>query len=102
LCLTLDEHVALQLLAQVLVGSVKRSLHHKLLQLSLMDLAARSPLLRLHLGPLDHLEAHLYLGALDLLEALQHLGAPDHLEVLLHLVALQYLRLLSQSSHPLC
>ena len=76
-----------------------------------MDLAAHPPFLRLRLGHLDHLGAHLNLGALDHLEVLRHLGdldcleallrlgALDHLEALLHLVALQYLNLLSQS-HP--
>ncbi len=112
LYLTLDKHVAVQLLAQALLGSIKPFLHRKLLQLSLVDLAARPPFLHLHMGPLDRLEAHLSLEALDHLQALQHLGdldcleahlylgALDHLEALLHLVPLQYLRLPLQSSHP--
>jgi len=86
--LILDKNVALQLLAQALLGSIKPFLHHKLLRLSLLDLAARPPFLRLHMGPLDRLEAHLNLDALDHLEALQDL------------VPLQYFRLPSHSSHP--
>jgi len=98
--LILDKNVALQLLAQALLGSIKPFLHHKLLRLSLLDLAARPPFLRLHMGPLDRLEAHLNLDALDHLEALQDLGDLDCLEALLHLVPLQYFRLPSHSSHP--
>jgi len=101
----------LQLLARALLGSSKPFLHRKLLQLSLLDLAARPPFPRLHLGPLDrldarlnlkHLEALQHLGDLDCLEARLRLGALDYLEALLHLVRLQYIRLLSKSSHPLC
>lgn len=108
----LDKNVALQLLAQAFLGSIKPFLHHKLLRLSLSDLAARPPFLRLHMGFLDRLAAHLNLDALEHLEALQdlgdldcleahlHLGALDRLEALLHLVPLQYFRLPSHSSHP--
>ena len=103
---TADKNVVLQLLAQLFLGFVKRFLHHKLLRVSLLDLAARPPFLRLHLGPLDHLDAHLHLrllnhlealrrsGTLDCLEDLLHWGALDHLEALQHLEDLDHLEAL--------